>query len=94
MHRTLVIETVRIGILVTIKIRQEATFISQGMFQCTGALWNFSSKILEVAIICYPFIAQLFAPSGPIFAFPLTIEIPGQWNGFTPQYPVGVQAKQ
>jgi hypothetical protein len=87
MYCTLVIEAARIGILVTIEVWQEASFISQGMFQCTGALWNFSSKVFEVTIISYPFIAQLFTPSGSILAFPLAIKIPSQWNRFAPQYP-------
>jgi hypothetical protein len=63
------------------------------MFQCAGALWDLSSKVLEVAIISYPFIAQFFTPSGPILAFPLAIEVPSQWNGFTPQDPKGDEVK-
>jgi hypothetical protein len=89
MYCTLVIDAARVGILVTIKVWQEASFIGQCMFQRTWALWNFSSKIFEVTIVSYPFIAQFLTPSGSIFAFPLAVVIPTQWNWFTPQDPTG-----
>jgi hypothetical protein len=94
MYCPLVIEATRVGILVTIKVWQEATFISQCMFQRTGALWDFGSEVFEVTIVCYPFIAKFLTPSGSVLAFPLAIKIPSQWNWFTPQDPIGNGVKQ
>lgn len=93
MDGSLVVQTCRVRVNVTIWIREEATFVQYSMLQITRTNWKFRCEIFQISVLFNPVVTQGTGPVLAMSAFPLWTKVPSERNGARPEDPEKIQLK-